>query len=37
MGDAFNRVWGGDLGGDEALTQVSEQWTEILERANLAT
>lgn len=36
MGDSFNRVWGGDLEGSEALTQVTDQWTEILERANLA-
>ncbi len=36
MGDAFNKVWGGDLDGDEALSQVEEQWNEILERANLS-
>lgn len=36
MGDAFTKVWGGDLDGDEALSQVEEQWNEILERANLS-
>ena len=35
MATVFNRVWTGDLTGDEALAQVEEQWTEILQRARL--
>lgn len=35
MGQTFNKVWIGDLTGDEALAQTEEQWAEILERARL--
>lgn len=35
MARAFNRVWVGDLAGEEALTQVEKEWVGILKRAKL--
>jgi ABC-type glycerol-3-phosphate transport system substrate-binding protein len=35
MATVLNRVWSGDLGGDEALAQIEERWTGILQRARL--
>ena len=35
MATVFNRVWSGDLGGEEALAEVEERWTDILQRARL--
>ena len=35
MATVFNRVWTGDLTGDEALAQVEERWVDILQRARL--
>ncbi len=35
MATVFNRVWSGQLGGQEALVEVEERWTEILRRARL--
>ncbi|MDP9365479.1 MAG: sugar ABC transporter substrate-binding protein, partial [Chloroflexota bacterium] len=35
MATVFNRVWSGQLGGEEALVEVEERWTDILRRARL--
>jgi hypothetical protein len=35
MATVFNRVWSGDLGGEEALAEAEERWVEILQRARL--
>jgi ABC-type glycerol-3-phosphate transport system substrate-binding protein len=35
MATVFNRVWSGELGGEEALAEVETRWIEILQRARL--
>lgn len=35
MGTEFNKIWGGDATGDEAMTETEKQWTDILQKAKL--